>query len=152
MFNARRRDQISHFLLRIYYCRSDELKKWFISRETELLRARLMDNSINSELPNILSDNNFNYETISEEEKNQLITKINWNQSLRQSADAVVVYKIRFEETLEAVKNRKVFLNSGFAYIMVQDMISVICGKFRSDLSHSLAVIIFFFKSFNFFN
>src|SRR5699024_7405 len=33
--DARKRDHISHFLLRIYYCQSEELRKWYISRETE---------------------------------------------------------------------------------------------------------------------
>ncbi|CAG2101601.1 unnamed protein product [Medioppia subpectinata] len=120
--NARRRDQISHFLLRMYYCRSDELKRWFISRECEILRVRLMDPKIIPELPSILSKNGFNFEPISGEERNSMNQKINWNQSLRNSADAVV-YRIPFEESLDAIRNRKVYLNNGFAYIMVQDML-----------------------------
>lgn len=136
VLNARRRDHISHFLLRIYYCRSDELKKWFISRECELLRARLFDN-LTSEM---LSYNDFNYEKVGEKERSELSSKINWNSSLKNSANNVV-YKIGFENAIELVKTRKVYINSGFAYIMIQDMVSVICNKFRSDLSHSLALM-----------
>ncbi len=139
MLSARRRDHISHFLLRIYYCRTDELRKWFISRECELMRARLIYISNTSTMSEILSENDFNYEKVSDKERNEFSAKINWNQLLRQAANNVV-YKIRFEEALELVKTRKVFLNSGFAYIMAQDMVSVICSKFRADLSHSLAV------------
>ncbi|CAG2164772.1 unnamed protein product [Oppiella nova] len=140
VINARRRDQISHFLLRIYYCRSDELKKWFISRECEILRARLMDNSITADLPSILAKNGFNFQEVPEEERRRLMDQINWNNTLRQSVN-IVVYKIPFEESLEAIKTRKVFLNAGNAYIMVQDMVSVICSKFRAELSHSLAIM-----------
>ncbi|XP_010511656.1 PREDICTED: probable DNA primase large subunit isoform X1 [Camelina sativa] len=34
------KDIISHFVLRLVYCRSDELKKWFLSMETALFRHR----------------------------------------------------------------------------------------------------------------
>lgn len=96
-----------------------------------------MDSSLTYSLPDILSDNGFNYERISDEEKSKLWAKINWN---FMSNKTNVIYKIRFEEALELVKTRKVYLNSGSAYIMASEMVSVICNKFRSDLSHSLAV------------
>ncbi|XP_054169244.1 DNA primase large subunit-like [Oppia nitens] len=135
---ARKRDITSHWLLRLYYCQTDELKKWFISRECELLRVRLMDPSLTPILPEILAQNGFNYEKIEESEKKSFLEKISWN--LLSVTKESVIYKIRFEESLEAVRSRKVFLNNGFAYILVQDMVSVICSKFRSQLSHALAL------------
>ena len=138
------RDITSHWLLRIYYCQNDELKKWYISRECELLRVRLMDPTLTPFLPQILAYNGFNYEKISEVERSDVgWNKINWNY-LCKTSDNVVVYKIRFEESLDAIRNRKIFLKDGFAYIMAQDMVSVICSKFRSQLSHSLAVNIIY--------
>ncbi|KAG6499588.1 hypothetical protein ZIOFF_039378 [Zingiber officinale] len=34
------KDIISHFVLRLAYCRMDELRKWFLSMETSLFRYR----------------------------------------------------------------------------------------------------------------
>ncbi|MCO5583928.1 hypothetical protein L7F22_037846 [Adiantum nelumboides] len=35
-----RKDVISHFVLRLVYCRSDELRKWFLAMESSLFRHR----------------------------------------------------------------------------------------------------------------
>ena len=147
--NARKRDLISHFLLRIYYCRNEELKRWFISRECELLRARLAKEADSYELPAVLNKNGFMFEEATADEKTQFYNLIHWNSQKANTTSSGVVYKIPFEQSVDAVRNRKVWLNSGFAYIPIQDMISVICTKFRANLSHSLAVFINYFEFLN---
>lgn len=36
-----RRDQISHFLLRLAFCRTQEDRRWFVEQETRLYRIRI---------------------------------------------------------------------------------------------------------------
>lgn len=38
----RRRDHFSHYILRLAYCRTEDMRRWFLTHETELLRCRYM--------------------------------------------------------------------------------------------------------------
>lgn len=59
----RKRDHLSHFILRLAYCRSDELRRWFIARELDLFKLRFL--SLNSdEIREFLTLNNLSYSPV----------------------------------------------------------------------------------------
>jgi DNA primase large subunit len=49
-------------------------------------------------------------------------------------------FKVHWTQVLDLVRNRKVFLSDGFAYVVQNDVISGICQTFRSELSQELIV------------
>lgn len=49
-------------------------------------------------------------------------------------------FKVRWTHVLDLIRNRKVFLYEGFAYVIQTDVISGICQTFRSELSQELTV------------
>ena len=64
----RRKDNYSHFILRLAYCRTEELRRWFLSQEMDFLRFRFQQVS-QDEISYFMSNNNLNFFPIDEEEK-----------------------------------------------------------------------------------
>ncbi|XP_045511645.1 DNA primase large subunit-like [Colias croceus] len=135
---ARRKDHIAHFILRLAYCRTEELRRWFISRELELFRMRFM--TMNSDaVDKFFTLNHLYYTNISDEEKNEVI--INLRESTHhQNIDNMKFYKVKFYEVLDLVRARKVYIKGGYAYIPHKDFISVLTAQYRAHLKQSLAI------------
>lgn len=142
-YEYRRKDHVSHFLLRLYCCRNEELKKWLIWHETKFLRFQLLDENNLKDINTFMKKNNMNYEEVTEPTKcNSLLCneKLLWDTRFaKQSKSMLRIFKVPFEEALEMVRLRRVYLERGFAYILSLDMVSLICSKFRMELSHALA-------------
>jgi DNA primase large subunit len=39
LYHERRKDHISHFVLRLAFCRTEDQRKWLLQQETELFRC-----------------------------------------------------------------------------------------------------------------
>lgn len=140
-YQARRADHISHFILRLAFCRSEDLRRWFLSRELELFKVKF--SSLNGHsITKFLQLNNLEYYPITEEEKegikNELMECTAGLSSA--SADMVDFYKVPFSQVCSLVKNRRVYLKKGFAYIPSSELVVGILTTFRAQLSEALAV------------
>ncbi|KAL0894560.1 hypothetical protein ABMA27_013132 [Loxostege sticticalis] len=135
---ARRKDHIAHFILRLAYCRNEELRRWFVARELELFKMRFINMSGDA-VETFFKLNNLCYNNISEEEKTEIITFLRESTS-HPNIENMKFYKVKFFEVLDLVKLRKVFLSGGYAYIPHKDFVSVLSAQFRTHLRQSLAV------------
>lgn len=140
-FNARRADHLSHFILRLAYCRSEELRRWFINRELEWFRLRFMIQNQNT-LNRFLESNNLIYIPISEEEKNAIFNEL--MMSTANMSDINIkssnFFKVPFVEVCALIKNRRVFVKMGYAYIPTSELIVCVQAKFRANLSEALNI------------
>ncbi|XP_074531963.1 DNA primase large subunit [Halichoeres trimaculatus] len=137
----RRKDHISHFILRLAYCQTEDLRRWFIQQEVDLFRYRFNDLFPNQKLE-FLHRNNLRYDTISIEEKKTLVDKL-VNSSYAVSGITVEdqdFYKVPFQDALDLVRTRKVYLKAGYAYIPHQDIVTIVLNDFRTRLSKALAL------------
>lgn len=138
---TRRSDHISHFILRLAYCRSEELRRWFITRELELFKMRFQ--SLTSEgVSQFFKSNNLNYVPINEYEKSELLSSLCESTAglSHVQVEKYHFYKVKFSEVFDLVRNRKVFIMKGYAYIPHTEFVSVLCTQFRAHLKQSLAV------------
>ncbi|XP_075212389.1 DNA primase large subunit-like isoform X2 [Lycorma delicatula] len=131
---VRRRDHISHFILRLAYCRTEDLRRWFLKRELELFRLRWF--SLTSEGKNkFLQINGLNYKSINDAERQSLM-----EYSHGMLTSGVEYFQVPFVEVADLVRTRRVFLRHGFAFITSSDIISVISFLFRAQLAQELVI------------
>ncbi len=60
---ARKRDYVSHFLLRLAFARTEELRRWFVSMETDLFRFRYQEEGT-KEQQSFMKANNMNFQPV----------------------------------------------------------------------------------------
>ncbi|XP_069674983.1 DNA primase large subunit [Periplaneta americana] len=139
---ARKRDHISHFILRLAYCRSEDLRRWFISKELDLFKVRFTSLSTEG-VQCFMRTNNLKYEPISEKEKSQLrecLYESTSSMTSMASVDTHDFYRVSFTDVQDLVRSRKVYLSRGYAYVPSTDLVSILSSVFRTNLAHSLAV------------
>ncbi|KAF5275591.1 hypothetical protein FQA39_LY06703 [Lamprigera yunnana] len=141
MLQSRRADHISHFILRLAYCRSDTLRSWFLTREMEWFKARFL--TISEFKPEFvkkfLTSNDLTYNCISAEEKQYILPNLLQSTTGVDDVSTMKFYKVPFTEVYNLVNNRKVFVKNGFAYIPNFELITCILTIFRAKLSEALA-------------
>uniref|UniRef100_A0A6I8R7G9 DNA primase large subunit n=1 Tax=Xenopus tropicalis TaxID=8364 RepID=A0A6I8R7G9_XENTR len=140
VYDLRRKDHISHFILRLAYCQSEDLRRWFIQQEMDLFKFRF-SLLTKEKVQEFLKLNDLEYVAISQEEKNmhkEDLMNSSFGLSLTKMED-LEFYKVPFQAALDLVRPRKVFLWHGFAYIPHTDIVSIVLNDFRTKLSKALA-------------
>lgn len=135
---ARRKDHIAHFILRLAYCRTEELRRWFVKHELELFKLRfsvMTEDSVEA----FFKINNLSYASISPEEKQSIISFLR-ESTAHQNFEKLQFYKVKFHEVFDLIRNRKVYLKAGFAYIPHTEFVSVLAAQFRKQLRMNLAI------------
>ena len=138
--NNRRNDWISHFILRLAYCRSEELRRWFVSHETDLFRFRwwLLKTKAPEELDHFTEVSGLNYQPISEDEKRKKMSKLSAASQYASPHDHF--YKVNWLEAMDLVRARRVYVEAGKAFIPSSELLSLVIGVFRSSLSRDLVL------------
>uniref|UniRef100_A0A3B4A007 DNA primase large subunit n=1 Tax=Periophthalmus magnuspinnatus TaxID=409849 RepID=A0A3B4A007_9GOBI len=140
-YDKRRKDHISHFILRLAYCQTEDLRRWFIQQEVDIFRYRFNDLKPKHKLE-FLHRNDLQYGTIGAEEKQTLMDKL-VNSSYAGSGTKVEdqdIYKVPFQDALDLVRTRKVYLKAGYVYIPHQDIVTIVLNDFRTRLSKAMAL------------
>ena len=183
-----RKDYISHFILRLAYCRrhaarpatrkrellssrvfgvplpimrarprhrhlssgviaravrSEDLRRWFLQNEIELFKWRFQNNPP-SDINGWLAANGLKYEAISREEAGVLAPKLKEMADARREGkgeERQEHYKVPFEEVIDLIRQRRVFVRAGFAYVPQTDLVSIVATRVRAHLSKQLSTM-----------
>nr|XP_029717754.1 LOW QUALITY PROTEIN: DNA primase large subunit-like [Aedes albopictus] len=135
---ARRKDYLSHFILRFAYCGTEELRRWFITREMELFRLKFAGLSP-QDVKDFVEVRN-GYSPLTAEQKSEIKDGL-YDSTIYHSVmqiESMDFYKVRFTDVLDLVRGRRCYLRAGFAYVCASDFVSIIANKHQQLLEDGL--------------
>ena len=147
------RDSLSHHVLRLAYCRSEDSRRWLIAQECALFRWRFENETNPDVVARFLSDNGLQYAPISEDLRSDLdllrhLRDVPFADSAANPVNASsLFYRVPFEEAFELVRDRRVYLQDGWAYISRANLVHIVLSQYRASLSHALATAFRFLQS-----
>lgn len=136
----RQKDHYSHFILRLAFASTEDLRRRFSRVETMLFRLRFQDSDTRDRQA-FVEGLNLDWEPVTEEEKRE-----HWEQlkaaagGFLKKADEESWFKVDWERVPELVENRKVFLKAGKAYVPGREQLSLVVTEFTSRLEKALEV------------
>ncbi|CCU80180.1 DNA primase large subunit [Blumeria hordei DH14] len=134
----RQKDHYSHFVLRLAFASTEDLRRRFSRVETMLFRLRIQSDDT-KERQAFIDGLNFDWEIVGDEEK------INLADYLRAAGGGFPkriedesYYKVDWERVPELVDTRRVFLRAGKAYVPGREQLSMVVTEFTSHLEKAL--------------
>ncbi|XP_057776999.1 probable DNA primase large subunit [Salvia miltiorrhiza] len=133
------KDIISHFVLRLVYCREEELRRWFLSMETTLFRYRFLLETSEAQRA-LLTEFDLPYKAVTNAEYENVKEKLNQVARSTNSSADTIYYKVPFEQVPDLVASRRVFIMKGHAYVAMNQVVSLLMTQYRSHLSKALVL------------
>ncbi|NXC82263.1 PRI2 primase, partial [Cercotrichas coryphoeus] len=140
-YEARRKDHISHFILRLAYCQSEDLRRWFLQQEMDLFRYRFNELT-ESLMQKFLEHVNLSFEAIGEDVKNELANELSTSTPgfTLAKVKEQMFYKVGLADAVDLFRARKVFIKDGFAYVPFKEIDVIVLNNYRTKLSKALAL------------
>ncbi|KAG0064019.1 hypothetical protein BGZ89_009432 [Linnemannia elongata] len=139
LMEERRKDHISHFILRLAYSRSQELRSWFLRAECALFRYRFEKEMLKDQLE-FLEKQNLSWKKVSDEDKRLLREKLKTSSFKAGNIDEETYFEVDFERVTGLVGRRQVYIQAGKAFVRLSDQVVLVLDEFKERLSHALEV------------
>ncbi|GAA5940600.1 DNA primase subunit PRI2 [Sporobolomyces koalae] len=134
----RRKDHYSHFVLRLAFCRSEELRQRYLKAEKELFRIRF-ESDEPEERRRFIDSLNFGWEKVEDSEKDALKDILAAASGIRpERMREESFFKVDWTKVTDLVGQRKVFLKAGKAYVPSSQEFSLVAAEFAARLSRGL--------------
>lgn len=142
--HRRLKDHYSHFILRLAFCRSEELSRRFVHAESVLFRIRLNAED-KQDVDEFIKTLNIPWEVASPEEKEQLRSLLEWSlvsdtfdNTPNKTLEKQNFFKVDFETVPDLVDDRRVVLYKGKAYVPMSFQTNFIISEFSANLTRAL--------------
>lgn len=148
-FNERKKDHTSHFLLRLAYSRTEDLRTWFLKMETELFRIRLLEEGLEStdkfitlahDMDTVSVDLSIIPTNPTEKEFHARLVKelAQMNGQSEKDIFTQTYYKVDFQKVPDLITKRMVVVKRGYAYVPSSMKTVIIVNEFKERLKVAL--------------
>lgn len=135
----RRKDHYSHFILRLAFSTTEDLRRRFTRLESQLFKLRFQDNDTRDR-QEFVESLDFEWEKVSESERREFSAELMAvNPPMRKQEDDGW-FKVDWEKVPELVESRRVFLRRGKAYVPAREQTSMVVSEFGRRLDQALEV------------
>lgn len=136
----RQKDHYSHFILRLAFASTEDLRRRFSRVETSLFRLRFQNDDVR-ERQTFVESLNFDWEMVGEQEKRELGPELAAaGGGFVKRMDEESWFKVDWERVPELVETRKVLLKAGKAYVPGREQLSMVVAEFTTWLDKALEV------------
>ncbi|KAF2756325.1 DNA primase large subunit [Pseudovirgaria hyperparasitica] len=135
--DERRKDHYSHFILRLAFSSTPDLRQRFARLETMLFRLRFKEDDTR-EKQAFVKSLNFDWEEMSKEEKEELAKDLLATTPGIRNVDEEGWFKVDWEQVPELVEQRRVLLRRGRAYVPQREQMSLVLAEFTKRLDSAL--------------
>lgn len=137
--NERQKDHYSHFILRLAFAATEDLRRRFVRAETMLFKFRFQKDD-SKERRAFIDSLNLDWEPVTEEERQRLGEQLtNATPGVRR-AEEETWYKVDWERVPELVERRAVFVSKGKAYVPSREQLSMVIAEFTARLERAMEV------------
>jgi len=136
----RQKDHYSHFILRLAFSSTEDLRRRFSRVETMLFRLRFQADDAR-ERQAFVESLSLDWETVSEEEKREYAEELKAaGGGFPKRIEEESYFKVDWERVPELVESRRVFLKFGKAFVPVREQLSMVVAEFTGRLDKALEV------------
>ncbi len=145
LFAQRQKDHYSHFILRLAFASTKELRQRFTRVETQLFRLRFSADDPR-ERTAFIEGLSLDWEPVSDEEKREFSSELmatvtaTYGKKAYQPIDDETFRKVDWMRVPDLVESRKVFLRAGKAYVPSKEQQSLVLTEFVERLERALEV------------
>ncbi len=142
LYSERQKDHYSHFILRLAFSSTEDLRRRFSRVESQLFRLRFQTDDAR-ERQAFVQSLNFDWEYLTDEEKRENASALLACTPGVKRVEDEEWFRVDWMKVPEVVEGRRVFLKMGKAYIPVQEQLSMVVAEFITRLEQSLQVSTF---------
>ncbi|KAI0403959.1 DNA primase, large subunit [Xylaria palmicola] len=137
LFDERQKDHYSHFILRLAFASTEDLRRRFSRVETMLFRLRLGEEGL-SDKTTFIQSANLDCEQVTEDERNRYRNELAAVAGSKKGNEEETWIKVDWERVPDLVESRRVFMKAGKAYVPSKEQSSMVVVEFTKRLDRAL--------------